>query len=160
MATDQNNDGMSAPTWRANGPGSPTKAKSWRPQSSVSTGSDEDSSYADKVPINVTGERVDLPLPSISPVDYEEYATRISEAKVCNDYVLGQGCDKDNCSYDHGEVAPNVVNVLRGVVRSKLKCPKRGECRTKLCYRSHPGVKGERSGEDEGIEWVDAEDQQ
>ena len=97
-----------------------------------------------------------MPLPPTLPTDVEEYTARINEKKVCNDFFLGQGCNKEDCIYDHGEVSQNVLNVLRGIVRNKLKCTKRGECRSKLCYRGHS--KTLYADNNIGIVWVDADE--
>lgn len=96
----------------------------------------------------------------ISQRDLDEYHARINESRLCNNYVLARTCTKADCTYNHDEVAPNIVNVLRSVVRDKLKCSKRGDCRSILCYKGHgKNTFNSPNGLDEDeIEWVDADD--
>ena len=67
-------------------------------------------------------------------------------------------CTKEGCPYDHCKVVPNIVIVLRSVVRSKLQCPYGAQYRSRTCYKGH--MKGDcwsGSGAFEH-EWVPAED--
>lgn len=92
---------------------------------------------ADDIAVDNEGHRVDLPLPPVTQANFDEYTVRIGQGKLCNDYVLANNCAKVACIYGHVEVQPNVKNTLRSVVRPKLKCIARGECRDKSCYRNH-----------------------
>jgi hypothetical protein len=112
-----------------------------------------------KIPIDSAGARVDLALPTVLQKDFYDYLTRVSKGKLCNDHFLSDGCNRDDCMYDHGEVAANVVTVLRSVVRPKLKCPKRDACRAKACYRNHSKDMVQVNGaSNEQVMWVEADE--
>lgn len=111
-----------------------------------------------QIPVNKLGSRIDLPLPDIFKADKDAYYLRVNKKRLCNDHVLAGCCTKENCPFDHSTVEQNIVNVLRSVVRSKFKCPKGAQCRSRTCYKSH--MKGTPLSESDRLdcEYVPAED--
>ena len=92
------------------------------------------------VPVNAAGQRVDeniVQRPADSCFDdYREYKRRNGRVRSCNDYHLGDGCDGEECQYNHSEITDDVLSVLC-FLSQRTRCVYGGACRRVNCYFGH-----------------------
>lgn len=94
---------------------------------------------ADLIPVNGTGHRLDVLLPTPSSEDWKAYNVRIAQqGKLCNEYQLKGYCTKGgpNCILDHSPIPENIKLVLKHMVHS-YPCSRKGDCRRKNCDMGH-----------------------
>lgn len=90
----------------------------------------------DPIKLNKRGERLDEPLPRPSPQAWRMYGLRIGVRKLCAAHHLGGKCLTPNCDYDHTDIDPPVLEVLRYLVRM-APCNRGPGCRRAGCYLGH-----------------------
>jgi hypothetical protein len=94
----------------------------------------------DHVPVNKHGERLDYYLKRPSASDRQAYHERFSgqgDNKPCRWFYLADACKNgDNCPYDHSEISPNILGVMRYLVK-RVPCIKGNECRRLDCIFGH-----------------------
>jgi hypothetical protein len=62
--------------------------------------------------------RIDTALPKATAGDFSAYNKRAHIQQLCNDYHLNGKCSKGlGCSYDHSSIEPELLNVIRHVLR-------------------------------------------
>lgn len=88
------------------------------------------------IPVNRSGQRVDLRLKQPSTTDIEKFEARISYRKLCNEHHLRGNCYQYNCKFDHDPIDDAMRNTLRYKARS-LPCQSGMRCRRKDCYFGH-----------------------
>lgn len=92
----------------------------------------------DQVPVNKYGQRLDyyikLPEYSVRQAYHERYPNHI---KPCKWHHLIKYCHVGaECSYDHSELKPEFVQILRNAVR-KIPCKLGSKCRRPECIFGH-----------------------
>ncbi|KAI6906336.1 hypothetical protein KC318_g1884 [Hortaea werneckii] len=91
-----------------------------------------------KVPINKTGDRLDIYIEPPSPYDLDQFKHRTSKQKLCNDHHLAGVCPRgsDTCPFDHSPISDGVYNALKQVAYG-VPCPKKSACRRPGCLKGH-----------------------
>jgi hypothetical protein len=88
------------------------------------------------IPLNKDGMRLDTALPRASQEDWGMFNRRVHTHKLCNSYQLTGACPQEDCPFDHKYMEPELLNVLRHVVR-EYPCTRRGTCRKEQCNKGH-----------------------
>ncbi|KAI6810250.1 hypothetical protein KC340_g17818 [Hortaea werneckii] len=94
-----------------------------------------------KVPVNKTGDRLDIYIEPPSPYDLDQFKHRTSKQKLCNDHHLAGVCPRssgggDTCPFDHSPISDGVYNALKQVAYG-VPCPKKSACRRPGCLKGH-----------------------
>ncbi|KAI6903895.1 hypothetical protein KC318_g7840 [Hortaea werneckii] len=93
-----------------------------------------------KVPVNKTGDRLDIYIEPPSPYDLDQFKHRTSQQKLCNDHHLAGVCPRssggDTCPFDHSPISDGVYNALKQVAYG-VPCPKKSACRRPGCLKGH-----------------------
>lgn len=88
------------------------------------------------IPVNKNLQRLDPYYPQPSAHDWKAYNTRFHKAKPCNAFHLEGSCTSYDCKFDHSELDAQVRRVLEYLVK-RTPCPRKSECRRKLCIFGH-----------------------
>ncbi|KAI7236673.1 hypothetical protein KC330_g3599 [Hortaea werneckii] len=99
---------------------------------------------AGKVPVNKTGDRLDIYIEHPSPYDLDQFKHRTSKQKLCNDHHLAGVCPRGGgggggdgtCPFDHAPISDGVYNALKQVAYG-VPCPKKSGCRRPGCLKGH-----------------------
>lgn len=95
--------------------------------------------------VNKNGERIDTAISQPTNEEWNAYARRAKQHKLCNQYHLGGECSNLNCQFDHSNVDDSLIEVMRYIMRQHV-CPSGPDCRLSKCYLGHmcqkPGCTG------------------
>lgn len=88
------------------------------------------------IPINRSGQRIDLKLRLPLSTEMEKFEDRIYRRKLCNEHHLRDNCESYNCKYDHDPIDASMKNTLRYKARS-IPCAQGAKCRRQDCFYGH-----------------------
>lgn len=113
--------------------GIPTIAKSPTPPSEKPTAALD---VKTGIPINRSGQRIDLKLRTPTTAELTQFEARIKVRKLCNEHHLRDNCEAYNCRFDHQRIDANTKNTLRYKARS-IPCSYGAKCRMRDCFYGH-----------------------
>ncbi|KAH8698469.1 hypothetical protein BGW36DRAFT_339586 [Talaromyces proteolyticus] len=88
------------------------------------------------IPINKDGDRLECICEKPSGDAWNTYKKRMSLHKVCNKRHLAGHCDDIDCKFDHSDLEPSSLAVLRFIMK-QTPCPRGSACRQADCYAGH-----------------------
>jgi hypothetical protein len=99
------------------------------------------------IPVNKEGARIDTYLSLPSSEEMAMYQCRAKSHRLCNKYHLMRACEDSNCPFDHSDLEPQLVDVMRYFAK-QLPCAQGRGCRSVKCCYGHicqrDGCKGDR----------------
>lgn len=98
------------------------------------------------IPINRSGQRVDLRLRVPTSAELTQFEVRIKVRKLCNEHHLRDNCEAYNCRFDHQRIDANMKNTLRYKARS-IPCSYGPRCRIRDCFYGHICPWGNNGGD-------------
>lgn len=123
------------------------------------------------IPVNKDGARIDTYLPVPSSDELAMYQSRTKSQKLCNRYHLTGECKDPDCPFDHSDVDPRLVDVMRYFSKQR-PCARGRGCRSIKCCYGHicqrDGCRGDRPCKMNPrahdidlhvVEWVEPDDQ-
>lgn len=90
----------------------------------------------DLIPVNGEGSRIDTYLPDPPADCWEAFQRRTKHKKLCNKHHLARRCRDVNCEFDHTDVNPAELSVVKYILRQH-PCSKGSRCRSIKCYTGH-----------------------
>jgi len=88
------------------------------------------------VAVNRLEQRIDLPLPVLTPSDQARFDLRIKSQKLCNEHQLRRSCRNEHCHFDHQPIDSGILLVLRHYSR-RAPCSIGPTCRRPDCFYGH-----------------------
>lgn len=90
----------------------------------------------DLIPVNKYGDRLDLVLEKPRAEDWQLYQQRSKLHKLCNNHHLGGQCTDVDCKFDHSELEPQALAVMKYILK-EVPCQRGSKCRLANCYSGH-----------------------